>query len=179
MPTYVNPSKRRYGQRNGRLLLSSCVLLVVSVSGFQSSFIAHSPSRGLNRAVVNRRKSLDASVTTTRAGSRLSRSPAADGTLLPLLMDQRHPHYYDDHNNARRRTAMTLAGRWRNFKERCQQRPNVSSLSSLPPPRRLLHGCVSFLAILVTTLLVHPVRVVAAMGGGMGGGSKPVAPMSQ
>jgi hypothetical protein len=170
MPTLMNPSTRRLGQRHGRFLLSSCVLLVVSVSGFQSTFVARTSSRGLNRDVVNRRKSLGTSVTALIAGSRLSRSPTAVG-------DQRHPHYYDGHNDFRRRTTTSLARRWRNVKERCQQRPQVSSAST-PMPRRLFHGCASFLAILVSTLLVHPVRVLA-MGGGMAGGSKPVGPMSQ
>jgi hypothetical protein len=176
----MNPSMRRFynGQRHGRLLLSSCVLLVVSVSGFQSSFIARTPSRGLITAVANRRKRLDIRATTTRTGSRLSRSPTSDGALLQVLMNQRHPHYFDDqNNNARRRITTTLARRWRNFKERCKQRPS-SSLSPPTTPRPLMHGCVSFLAILVTTFLVHPVRALAAMGGGMGG-SKPVGPMSQ
>jgi len=37
----------------------------------------------------------------------------------------------------------------------------------------------SFLAICLTTLMASPVQVLAAMGGGMGGGKGPVAPMSQ
>ncbi|CAB9509392.1 Putative DUF21 domain-containing protein At3g13070, chloroplastic [Seminavis robusta] len=44
--------------------------------------------------------------------------------------------------------------------------------------RRLVRGGAAFLAILMTTLVVNPVKVLA-MGGGMGGSRGPTLPMSQ